>query len=236
MNNFLDGVRKSYDNVAREYADNIFDELKDKPLDRALLNRFAEAVQPLGVAVDLGCGPGQIARYLHERGVNVIGMDLSPNMIALAKQLTPAVDFFQGDMFALDVPDGAWGGIAAFYSIVHIPREKMVDALRELNRVLVPQGVLLLAFHRGDEIVHRDEMWGKAVNMDFLYFEGREVEAYLRAAGFEILEVSERAPYPDVEHPSQRVYIFARKSASPPGPSPEKILKKFFQERGSSAW
>ena len=72
MNSWLEQTRASYDSIAREYADTLFEELKGKPLDRALLNRFAEAVQPLGVAVDLGCGPGQIARYLHERGVHVI--------------------------------------------------------------------------------------------------------------------------------------------------------------------
>ncbi len=213
MNTWLEQTRASYDNIAREYADNLFEELEAKPLDRALLNRFAEAVKPLGVAVDLGCGPGQIARYLHERGVHVIGIDLSPQMVALAQQLTPAVDFFQGNMLALDVPDNAWGGIAAFYSIVHLPRAQMVDALRELKRVLVPHGVMLLAFHRGQEIVHREDMWDKTVNLDFIFFERAEVESYLRAAGFEILEVSERAPYPKVEHPSQRVYIFARASA-----------------------
>lgn len=211
MSDFLESTRDSYSQIAHAYADNIFDELKDKPLDRALLNRFAEEVQPLGVAVDLGCGPGQIARYLHERGVKVIGVDLSPGMVELAHELTPQVEFFQGNMLALDVPDKAWGGVAAFYSIVHIPREKMVDALCEIKRALVPNGVLLLAFHRGEEIVHRDEMWETPVNLDFLFFERAEVENYLRLAGLNILEVCERAPYPKIEHPSQRVYILARK-------------------------
>lgn len=211
MNDFLDRTRDSYTRIARVYAENIFDELKDKPLDRALLDRFAEAVRPLGIAVDLGCGPGQIARYLHERGIHVIGVDLAPGMIELARELTPSVEFFQGDMLALDVPDEAWGGIAAFYSIIHVPHERLVETFRELRRVLVPHGVLLLAFHRGDEIVHRDEMWEQPVNLDFIFLERRQVEDYLRAAGFEILEVCERAPYPKVEHPSHRVYIFAQK-------------------------
>lgn len=209
MGNFLDSTGDSYTKIAHAYAENIFDELKDKPLDRALLNRFAEAVQPLGIAVDLGCGPGQVARYLHERGVNVIGVDLSPGMVALAKELTPAVDFFEGNMLALDFPNETWGGAAAFYSIVHMPREQMVAALREIRRVLVPGGVLLLAFHRGQEVVHREEMWDLPVNLDFLFFERAEVEGYLRAAGFAIREVSEREPYPNVEHPSQRVYVYA---------------------------
>jgi hypothetical protein len=50
------------------------------------------------------------------------------------------------------------------------------------------------------------------VNLDFILFERAEVEAYLRDAGFEPFEVCERAPYPEVEHPSHRVYIFAKKN------------------------
>jgi hypothetical protein len=45
---------------------------------------------------------------------------------------------------------------------------QVVDALREFNRVLIPEGLLLLAFHVGSEVVHRDEMWGQAVSLDFI--------------------------------------------------------------------
>ncbi|MBI4670241.1 MAG: methyltransferase domain-containing protein [Chloroflexi bacterium] len=213
MSNFLDDTRASYDALASEYAERIFDELKGKPLDRALLDRFAEMVQPLGVAVDMGCGPGQIARFLHERGVRVIGVDLSPQMVATARALNPEIEFQTGNMLALEnIPDGAWGGIAAFYSIIHIPRAQIVDALRELKRVLAPRGVLFLAFHRGDETIHPEEMWGKKVNMDFHFWSRDAMEQHLREAGFEMLDVIERAPYaPDVEHQSHRVYMFARK-------------------------
>lgn len=213
MNNFLDDTRASYDNIAQEYAEHIFEELEGKPLDRALLDRFAEMVKPLGIAVDMGCGPGQIARYLHARGVRVVGIDLSPQMIATARALNPDIEFQMGNMLALEsIPDRAWGGIAAFYSIIHIPRDQIGAALRELKRVLVPRGILFLAFHRGDETVHPAELWGKSVNLDFHFWERDAMEQHVRNAGFEILDVVERAPYaPDVEHQSHRVYMFARK-------------------------
>ena len=70
-------TQTSYDAVADEYVRRNFDELKDKPLDRDLLDRFADRVRGLGPACDLGCGPGQVARYLHERGVAACGVDLS---------------------------------------------------------------------------------------------------------------------------------------------------------------
>lgn len=212
MADFLSDTRQSYDHIAREYAEHIYGELAHKPLDRDLLDQFAVRVRDLGIAVDLGCGPGQIARYLRDRNINVMGVDLSAQMIEVARQLNPDISFTQGNMLELDEADASWGGIAAFYSIIHIPRAQVIDALRELKRVLVPNGVLLLALHRGEETLCPDNMWGKPVSMDFNFFERAEIENSLRQAGFAVEQVIERAPYaPEIEHQSHRIYIFAKK-------------------------
>ena len=116
----------------------------------------------------------------------------------------------------LDAPDGAWAGIAAFYSIIHIHRDDMTRALGELRRVLRPGGILLLAFHIGDDTIHLDEWWGHKVSVDFFFFRPDEMAGCLRATGFEIEEMIEREPYPDVEHQSRRSYIFARRPKASP--------------------
>ncbi len=201
----------SYDAVANEYVRRIFDELQHKPLDRQLLDRFAVSVREVGPACDLGCGPGQVARYLHQQGVLACGVDLSPAMVEQARQLTPGVEFHQGNMLALDVPDESWGGIAAFYSLIHIPRTDLPRALGELRRVLRPGGTLLMAFHIGDETIHLDEWWDRRVCVDFHFFRTDEMADFLRDAGFEVEEIIEREPYPEVEHPSRRGYIFAKR-------------------------
>lgn len=202
----------SYDRVAEEYAAQLAGELAHKPLDRELLDRFAERVRGRGPVCDLGCGPGQVARYLHDRGVDVFGLDLSPRMIAVAARLHPAVVFGTGDLRGLDAADGAWAGIAAFYAIVHCAAPDRGRAFAEMWRVLQPGGVLLLAFHVGREVVHRDELWGVPVQLDFLFFEPGVIERELETAGFELEETIERPPYPDVEYPSRRAYVFARRA------------------------
>jgi len=209
-------LQDGYSRVAGEYAARIYDELAHKPLDRALLDRFAERVRGVGRACDLGCGPGQVARYLYERGVEVLGVDLSPGMVAQAQRLNPGIPFQTGNMLALDVPDASWAGIAAFYSIIHIPRGDLPRALRELHRVLRPGGVLLLAFHIGHDTVHLDEWWGETVSLDFFFFEPDKIANQLRDAAFVVEEQIERAPYPAVEHPSRRAYILARKAHAAP--------------------
>lgn len=205
--------QNNYDEVAEEYAKEYCDDLDQKPFDRKMLDWLAEKVDGLGVICDLGCGPGQVARYLRGRGVKVCGIDLSPEMVRQAQALNPDIPFQQGDMLALTgIADDSYAAIAAFYSIIHIPRPSVIEALRELRRVLRPRGALLLTFHIGQQTIHRDEWWGKEVSLDFHFFETEEMKGYLKAAGFALEEVIERDPYPDVEYPSRRAYIFAKKA------------------------
>jgi SAM-dependent methyltransferase len=136
-------------------------------------------------------------------------------MVGEARRLNPGIEFRQGNMLSLGVEDEVWGGIAAFYSIIHVPREDILRALRELRRALRPGGMLLLAFHVGQEIIHLEEWWGANVSADFTFFLPDEMAGYLEAAAFEVEEVIEREPYPEVEHPSRRAYMFARKPLEP---------------------
>ena len=207
----ISDIQASYDLLADEYIARIFRELEHKPLDRQLLDRFAARVRALGPACDLGCGPGHVARYLHEGGLPVFGVDLSPVMVESARRLNPGIEFRQGDMRSLDIEDDALGGIAAFYSIIHIPRSEVIAALGEMNRVLRPGGLLLLAFHIGDDFLHLDELWGRRVSVDFVFFRPDEMTGFLTAAGLHVVEAIEREPYPGVEHPSRRAYLFAEK-------------------------
>jgi SAM-dependent methyltransferase len=211
MTGWQQGVRETYDRVAAEYATRIVNELAGKPFDRHLLDRFAELVRPLGPVCDLGCGPGQVARYLSGHGLATLGIDLSAGMIEEARRLHPGLRFEQGDMLALDLPDGQLGGIAAFYSVVNIPREHQLQVFSEAWRVTRPGGWLLVAFHVGNGDVHLQEWWEIPVEIDFSFFQPAEIEARLTAAGFILEERHLREPYPEVEHPSQRAYLLARK-------------------------
>ncbi|HUS14624.1 MAG TPA: methyltransferase domain-containing protein [Chloroflexia bacterium] len=205
------GLQSGYDAVADEYAAHFLHELDHKPLDRALLDWFAGQVRDRGVVADMGCGPGQIGRYLHDRGVPMVGIDLSPAMVALAQQITPAIPFGQGNMLALAEADDSWAGIVAFYSLVHLPSKQLPVALAEFYRVLRPGGLLLLSFHLGDERVHLDDWWDHPVALDFYFHQRATMEAALMAVGFTVEAYLERQPYVPVEHPSRRAYVAARR-------------------------
>jgi ubiquinone/menaquinone biosynthesis C-methylase UbiE len=199
----------SYDRVAGEYVAHIYDELDGKPLDRELLTSFVSRVR--GKICDLGCGPGHVTRFLTQKGADVFGVDISRGMLDSARRITPELEFIQSDMTSLGLADDSLSGIVAFYSIIHIERERVVECLEELRRVLKPDGMMPISFHIGNEILHRDDLWDTPVSLDFVFFQTAEMVQYLERAGFVVNTVTEREPYVDVEHPSRRAYILARK-------------------------
>jgi SAM-dependent methyltransferase len=211
VSDFIDRTRKSYDDTADAYTEWIRDELAAKPLDRALLRGFAEIVR--GPVADIGCGPGRVTAYLHDLGVSVFGIDLSPGMIAAARRTHPTLRFEVGSMTSLGLEDGSLGGIVAWYSIIHIPDEHLPGVLAGFHRVLAPGGHLQLAFQVGDDVLHLSEARGHEVSLDFRRRRPDQVADLLTGAGFEVRAQSLRAPDEDGDFPERtpQGFMLARK-------------------------
>ncbi|MET9954313.1 methyltransferase domain-containing protein [Streptomyces sp. NPDC006339] len=204
-------VRRGYDAVAEEYRARIGGELDGKPLDRALLAALCEQAGDGAVLADLGCGPGHVAAWLAGRGCAVVGVDLSPAMVAIGRERHPEVAFREGDLLRLPARDGEFDGAVALYSLIHLSPAELGPALAEIHRVLRPGGPLLVSFHRGTGVRNLTEWWGHQVDIDFHHLEPATVAAALREAGFLIEAELERAPYPH-EAETRRCYLLARRA------------------------
>ncbi|MDL2334496.1 MAG: methyltransferase domain-containing protein [Chloroflexota bacterium] len=204
-------TRATYDTVARRYADEIADELNDKPFDRDFLDRFAVRMAGQGHVVELGAGPGHVAAYLAARGVDVSALDLSSAMVDEAKRLFPELQAVVGDMLDLPYANGSLAGVVAFYSIIHFDDEQLACAFDEMTRVLRTGGYAALAFHVGDKAIHREQWWDMPVVLDSRFVPVDLVTRLLEKSGLEVISVEEREPYaPEVEYQSRRAYIVAR--------------------------
>ncbi|MDH6283740.1 SAM-dependent methyltransferase [Prescottella agglutinans] len=148
----LQGTAEAYDAVAVRYAELARNELDTLPLDRAALATFAELARATGSGpvAELGCGPGRVTAHLRDLELEVFGVDLSPVMIDLARETYRDLRFEVGSMDALDLADGALGGIVSWYSIIHAPPQDMRSYFAEFRRVLAPGGHLLLAFFESE--------------------------------------------------------------------------------------
>ena len=155
MTDYLADIRTSYDNVAVSYAERVVD---GADFEEASFDLLAQLVD--GLVLDVGCGPGRTTGVLAARGMRVVGIDLSPGMIEVARRDHPDLDFRVGSMTALDVPDGSVAGLVAWWSIIHLPRDVVPQAFAEFHRVLAPGGVLLLGFHVGTESTHKTSGYG----------------------------------------------------------------------------
>jgi ubiquinone/menaquinone biosynthesis C-methylase UbiE len=205
-------IIECYDRTAKNYADQFKDELKHKHFDQLLLTAFAAENRDHGKLIDLGCGPGQTTKYLFDCGwKDILGVDISPGMVKVAKEMNPQLNFETADMLKLPYRDKTFAAAIAFYSIVHFDDQQISTAFAEIKRILVDKGQFLFSFHIGDNPVHLDEFLEQPVNIDFNFFQPTKIIGLLTATGFEIVDNLERQPYPGVEYPSKRAYIWARK-------------------------
>lgn len=210
-------VRSGYDAVAPTYAEQFRDELDHKPLERGLLAAFCD-LSPAGVIADIGCGPGHITRFLAARRDNVIGLDLSPAMIMVARQRNSGPAFAVGSMLHLPYPDAAVAGVAAMYSIIHLSIEERAVAFAEFARILGPQGVLLVSFHvdgpglAPGDVNHLTTFLGHPVDMDGYFLDPTMITRELLANGFRVEARLDGEPISDIEFPSRRCYILARRA------------------------
>lgn len=205
-----DALRRSYDAIAGDYADRLRDELAYKPLDRALLAAVVEEAGPGAHVADLGCGPGHVAGWLELHGGRPVGIDLSAQMIAIARREHPGIEFRQGDLVALPAADEEFSAVIALYSIIHMPAAERHRAFEEMRRVLRPEGKALVAFHVGDEVRHLTEWWGHTVDVDGWYLDPDAVVAEMGVAGLVVEGRLVRTHYP-AEVATRRAYLFGRR-------------------------
>ncbi|MDX3379363.1 class I SAM-dependent methyltransferase [Streptomyces sp. ME02-6991-2A] len=200
-------TRDSYDAIAPAYAEFSRGELAAKPLERGVLAVFAELAAAGGGGLpvaDVGCGTGRVTAHLSELGlgVDVFGIDLSPQMLAAARQEHPGLRFEEGSMLELGLPDASLGGLLAWYSTIHVPDEELPRAFAEFHRVLAPGAPVQLGFQVGDEPLRMTEALGEEVSLVFHRRQPERVAALLRAAGLEVRAVVRKerdteGPFPE---------------------------------------
>lgn len=209
----LRATRDAYDAIAPTYAQLFHDPLHERPLERGLLSAFAELVRANGDdgVADLGCGPGHITAHLHGLGLNAFGVDASPVMVELAREAHPGLRFEVGSMVALDIEDGALGGVLSRWSVIHTPPQDLPPILAEAARVLAPGGHLLIGFSATDGPHEETQAYDHTVVTAYRWSPDRLAEL-LRDHGLAESARLVREPDPTDRRQFQEVHLLAHKA------------------------
>ena len=160
--------------------------------------------RPGGVALDAACGTGRVAGYLHARGHQVIGVDSSPEMLAVARKRVPAADFREGDLASLPLADGSVDVAVCTLALCHM--RDLGPVLAEFARVLRCGGDLLISDMHAEQVFRGSVVraLGPGGEPGLVATYRHQPGDYLRAAlaaGLRVRRCEEPAPSPQAESP-----------------------------------
>ena len=205
-------ARESYDRVATRYAELVRSGLEGLPSESALVDHFTRRVIEAGegLVLDVGGGPGWLTGLLASRGLKVTGMDISTEMLRLARTHNPGLPFTVASLTQIPLADGVAAGVFCWYVLHHVPDDDLAIAVRELARITAPGGFLMLGGHVGDSSYIKTEGYG-GLPMRVL-FARRSPQTYadlLRHAGLTVDATIELGP----DHPTSGAVWLARRPA-----------------------
>ena len=204
-------TRQAYNLVADKYHSLFGNELSEKEYDRMLLDFFADRLEKGSLICDAGCGPsGHIGRYLTNKGMAIIGIDISDRCIELASALNPDMHFVLGDIAKMSFDNESFDAVVSYYSIIHTPKNLVHIILREYYRVLKPGGYLLIAIKAGSDERLQTEFIGIETEILLSLFDENEIREYIISNGFDIFFIEKREPY-EFETNYERIFVIGKK-------------------------
>lgn len=177
----------TYNKIARQYAAVNFDDSSNFPYVDKFLLRLSKNSRVL----DVGCGPGNLVKYVLSRGYEAEGIDLSEKMIEIAREKVPEGKFTLMDMHRLDYGDALFDGVTAIFSLIHIPSTDIADVLKEFNRILKLGGFVLLIVQKGEADKVVNEPFDEKEKMFINFFNREKLTKFLTTGGFKIIEQTE---------------------------------------------
>lgn len=162
-------IGKAYDQITHLWEDDKFD--RNNGIEQH--KRAIAFVKNKGKALDVGCGPtGRFMDLLLQEGFKPEGVDVSTEMLSLAQQKHPNIQFHRQDICQWNLPD-TYDFITAWDSIWHIPLDQQENVITKLITGLNPNGIFIFSCGGTDEeSSHTDDFMGPEVYYSSLSING----------------------------------------------------------------
>ncbi|MCL5795838.1 MAG: class I SAM-dependent methyltransferase [Patescibacteria group bacterium] len=194
-----------YDKIAESYAKEF-----SKPSE--YIEEFLALLPKNAKILDVGCGAGVDAGFMESEGFEIIGIDLSKEMLNIARQKFPQIDFRQQDIREIDFPLNSFDGILASCSLIHIPKKDVPSLLKKFHQILKKDGAIYIALQGGkSEEIFVNEPFKPYEKLFLNIISFDEIRNLLVETGFSIIKHYEREPKSKGELNYTKLYIIGRK-------------------------
>lgn len=195
-------TKASYQATAKEFADKV---TELAPLHS--IERFIQLISPKAKILDIGCGSGRDAKIFTDRGMDVLGIDFSSNLIEIAKKTAPLAKFQVMDIEEMKFPVGFFDGAWAASSLLHIPKSNILAVFNQIHSLLKEKGYFYLTIKKGTgEILENDTRYGEFEKF-WSFYEEKELQELLQNAKFKIVDFATIEKWHAYQtHPSFRVF------------------------------
>lgn len=181
-------LKETYNRIAEDW-------FKDHNLDDWWIegtDKFISLLPKNATVLDAGCGAGIKSKYLANKGLQVTGIDFSEKLIEIAKRENPGIPFSVLDMNDVLNLDKTFDGIFAQASLLHIPKNDVVNLLTKFVSITKTNGLVYIAV-KGinssgkEEDILKENDYGYEYERFFSYYRMEELEKYLRDLNLEII-------------------------------------------------
>lgn len=194
--------KKETQDTWNQIADLYQSKFMDMDYYNASYDAFCNALPQANAKVlELGCGPGNVSKYLLTKlpNLSLLGIDIAPNMIQLAKQNNPTANFEVRDVMSIGELNDTYDGIIAGFCLPYVSNEECPTLINTCYHLMNEKGICYLSFVEGDPSESCYKLGSNGLRTYFYYHLLSTLKTLATQSGFKSSETM-KINYPIKDH------------------------------------